>query len=162
MTTTTPKKNNHDLQGTRGYKQNLGQTKAAKRARADELNDNARGDVLQPTGEQGVRGGDSIPRQDVLQGSSRGTGKIRLHRAVSLPVGDPVASPPHYTAGKVECIDAIESAIEGLHGLAAFCAGNVLKYVWRHRRKGGAQDLRKARWYLDKLTTWTEHGRDGQ
>lgn len=62
-----------------------------------------------------------------------------------------VSHPPHYTAGKVECIDAIESATMGLDGLEAVCVGNVLKYMWRWRFKNGVEDLRKARWYLDKL-----------
>jgi hypothetical protein len=29
-----------------------------------------------------------------------------------------------------------------------FCQGNAFKYVWRHARKGGAEDLRKAVVYL--------------
>jgi hypothetical protein len=36
-----------------------------------------------------------------------------------------------------------------------FCGylkGNVLKYVWRYRYKGKpVEDLKKARWYLDRL-----------
>lgn len=62
-----------------------------------------------------------------------------------------VHHPAHYTAGKVECIDAIEAATVGLEGIQAVCTGNVIKYVWRFSRKNGDEDLRKARWYLDKL-----------
>lgn len=62
-----------------------------------------------------------------------------------------VHHPAHYTAGKVECIDAIEAATSGLEGIQAVCTGNVIKYVWRFSRKNGVEDLRKARWYLDKL-----------
>jgi len=40
-------------------------------------------------------------------------------------------------------------AIEGL-GLA-YHEGNVVKYVSRWKYKGGILDLRKARWYLDRL-----------
>jgi len=29
--------------------------------------------------------------------------------------------------------------------------GNVLKYVWRFRYKDNVKDLRKAKWYLEKL-----------
>ena len=68
-----------------------------------------------------------------------------------LDKGDVVNHPAHYTAGKVECIDAIEAATVGLEGIQAMCTGNVIKYVWRWKRKGGVQDLRKARWYLDRL-----------
>lgn len=32
-----------------------------------------------------------------------------------------------------------------------FCEGNVIKYVCRHRQKGGVEDLRKARHYLELL-----------
>lgn len=32
-----------------------------------------------------------------------------------------------------------------------FFEGNVVKYVTRWRQKGGVEDLRKARHYLDKL-----------
>lgn len=64
---------------------------------------------------------------------------------------NPVTKPAHYQ-GKVEAIDGIESAVEGLAGADAFNAGQVLKYVWRHHRKGKPlEDLRKARWYLDRL-----------
>lgn len=62
-----------------------------------------------------------------------------------------VDHPPHYTAGKIECIEAIEAATTGLEGLEAVCTANVIKYVWRWKRKNGVQDLAKARWYLDYL-----------
>ena len=32
-----------------------------------------------------------------------------------------------------------------------YLEGNVIKYLWRHRLKGGREDLRKAQWYLDRL-----------
>lgn len=64
---------------------------------------------------------------------------------------DPINRPSHYTAGKVECIDAIEAATVGLTGGAAYCTGNAIKYLWRWSRKGGVEDLRKARWYIDRL-----------
>ncbi len=62
-----------------------------------------------------------------------------------------VDHPPHYTAGKIECIEAIEAATTGLEGLEAVCTANVIKYVWRWKRKNGVQDLEKAKWYLDRL-----------
>ncbi len=37
-----------------------------------------------------------------------------------------------------------------------FCAGNVLKYVGRYRGKGGLDDLKKARWYLERLVELVE------
>ncbi|RQW09961.1 DUF3310 domain-containing protein [Paenibacillus rhizophilus] len=64
---------------------------------------------------------------------------------------DPVNRPKHYTSGKVECIDAIESAIAGLDANEAFLTGQVLKYMWRWKYKNGAEDLNKANWYLQRL-----------
>lgn len=59
--------------------------------------------------------------------------------------------PPHYTVGKVECIDAIESATTCLQGIEAVCTANIIKYVWRWKFKNGVEDLEKAKWYLNKL-----------
>lgn len=59
--------------------------------------------------------------------------------------------PVHYTHGKIECIDAIESATCNLTGIEAVCTGNIIKYVWRWKFKNGVEDLEKASWYLNKL-----------
>ena len=66
------------------------------------------------------------------------------------PPDDMVANPPHYTAGGVECIDAIEAALtpEEFRG---YCKGNAMKYVWRERHKGGSESVSKAAWYLARL-----------
>ena len=68
----------------------------------------------------------------------------------SHSVHDPI-NPAHYNQGKVECIDAIEAATKGLDGVEAFCTGNTIKYLWRWKNKGGVEDLKKARWYLDRM-----------
>ena len=47
-----------------------------------------------------------------------------------------VNHPTHYTKGKVECIDAIESATVGKTGIDAVCVANVIKYLWRYEEKG--------------------------
>lgn len=62
---------------------------------------------------------------------------------------DMVNSPPHYNQAGIECIDAIEAATGD--GYEYYLQGNIMKYVWRYRYKNGAEDLKKARWYLDKL-----------
>ncbi len=59
---------------------------------------------------------------------------------------DPVKHPNHYTQGGIECIDAIRAALGS--GFADYCAGNVIKYIWRHKFKNGIEDLRKAAVYL--------------
>ena len=57
---------------------------------------------------------------------------------------DNINHPPHYTAhpSGVECIQITEHM--------NFCLGNVVKYLWRADAKGGFDDLKKARWYLDR------------
>ena len=64
---------------------------------------------------------------------------------------DAVNHPEHYTAGKVECIDALEAATSGLTGIEAVCTANAIKYLWRWKLKNGAEDLEKAKWYIDRL-----------
>ena len=59
---------------------------------------------------------------------------------------DSVIRPSHYCAGSVECIEGIRAALGD--GFVDYCQGNVLKYVWRWRHKGGVEDLRKAQVYL--------------
>lgn len=66
-------------------------------------------------------------------------------------MSDNVNHPKHYTTGNVECIDAIESAIEGLNGKEGFLTGQVIKYMWRWKLKNGVEDLNKAEWYLQRL-----------
>ena len=59
---------------------------------------------------------------------------------------DPVNHPKHYTGhpSGVECIQVTEHM--------NFCLGNAVKYIWRAGLKSDnpAEDLRKARWYIDR------------
>lgn len=64
---------------------------------------------------------------------------------------DSVNHPEHYTNGKVECIDALESATMGLQGIEAVCTANAIKYLWRWKHKNGIEDLKKAIWYINRL-----------
>lgn len=61
-----------------------------------------------------------------------------------------VDHPPHYTTGKIETIDYIEDKLteEMLEG---YFVGNILKYLSRYKHKNGIEDLKKARWYLDRM-----------
>jgi hypothetical protein len=63
---------------------------------------------------------------------------------------DPVNAPEHYAASSIECIEAIEAQLSP-EEYKGFLKGNVAKYVWREKKKGGTESLRKARWYLDRL-----------
>ena len=64
---------------------------------------------------------------------------------------DNVNHPSHYTQGKVECIDALESATIGKSGIEAVCVANVIKYLWRYEEKNGLEDVKKAQFYLNRL-----------
>lgn len=60
-------------------------------------------------------------------------------------------NPTHYTRGAVECIDAIEAATVDKRGIEAACTANIIKYLWRYEAKNGIEDVKKARWYLERL-----------
>ena len=64
---------------------------------------------------------------------------------------DNVNHPAHYKQGDIECIDAIKAALtpEEFRG---YLKGNVIKYTWRERMKGNIESLKKAAWYLRRLT----------
>lgn len=68
---------------------------------------------------------------------------------------DPVNRPAHYTSSGIETIDAIEAWD------LDYRLGNVVKYVSRAGKKDPAktvEDLRKARWYLDRAIMHAEQG----
>jgi len=72
--------------------------------------------------------------------------------------GDPVHHPPHYTFGKIEVLDAIEDWGLDYH------RGNVVKYMVRAGKKDPdkmIEDLRKARFYIDRLIKLKQENRDG-
>jgi len=60
-------------------------------------------------------------------------------------MNDNVNHPKHYNShpSGVECIEITEHM--------NFCLGNAVKYIWRASLKGKeVEDLRKARWYIDR------------
>lgn len=66
-------------------------------------------------------------------------------------VPDMVDHPPHYTdGGSIECIEAIEAQLTD-EEYRGYLKGNVAKYLWRERHKGGTESLKKAQWYLRRL-----------
>lgn len=66
-------------------------------------------------------------------------------------MSDNVNHPAHYTTGKIEVIDFIEDQKLPYH------LGNVVKYIARAPHKGTElQDLKKARWYLDRYIAGKE------
>ena len=75
-----------------------------------------------------------------------------------------VEHPSHYTSGGIECIDAMKAMLSGYEQAKIatkfywhFLSGQILKYLWRWPLKERPlQDLKKARWYLDKLISDVE------
>jgi len=64
---------------------------------------------------------------------------------------DPI-NPSHYKHLPAEAIDIIEAAIaKAPSNQSAFLQGQVIKYMLRCWSKKGIEDLRKAKWYLDRL-----------
>ena len=64
---------------------------------------------------------------------------------------DPVTNPAHYNEKGVEAITAIEASMPD-EEFRGYCKGNAMKYLWRYQYKGKpVEDLKKCRWYLDKL-----------
>ena len=63
---------------------------------------------------------------------------------------DAVNGPRHYNNGDVECIDAMEAMLNE-EEFIGYLRGNSFKYRWRYTYKDGQQDLRKAKWYEDRL-----------
>ena len=70
--------------------------------------------------------------------------EIARQREVIAAQQDVVNNPEHYRKhpSGVECVTITEHM--------GFCLGNVIKYVWRADLKGGIEDLKKARWYIDR------------
>lgn len=63
---------------------------------------------------------------------------------------DPVNHPSHYETGcGFECMDVITET-QGVEATKNFCLCNAMKYLYRHRRKNGVEDIKKAIWYLNK------------
>lgn len=70
---------------------------------------------------------------------------------------DNVNHPTHYANGKFECIDVMVET-QGVEAVKAFCLCNAFKYLYRHNNKNGIEDIKKARWYLDKYLELAEEG----
>lgn len=72
--------------------------------------------------------------------------------------------PSHYTYGNRETISIIEDVLSD-HNFTAYegyLIGNVVKYLCRHKHKGGAEDLKKAQKYLEFLIKNKEDSGGGE
>lgn len=61
-----------------------------------------------------------------------------------------IEHPSRYMHGNVECFDMLEAALSPREFIG-FCKGNILKYIWREKDKGGFEDLQKAEIYAQRL-----------
>ncbi len=74
---------------------------------------------------------------------------------------DMVNHPSHYTQGKYECIDVIFDVLsQHKDSVSAWLTGQIIKYIWRWPFKNGGEDLKKTRFYLDKLIAYEESKND--
>ena len=74
-------------------------------------------------------------------------------------VSDQVNHPSHYETGKFECIEVMEEAL-GYDAVRDFCICNAFKYIYRHKRKNGCEDIKKAQWYINKYVDMTEKAKE--
>ena len=68
---------------------------------------------------------------------------------------DNVNHPQHYESGQFECIDVMLET-QGIEEVKSFCICNAFKYLYRHNRKNGVEDIKKAKWYVDKYIELAE------
>lgn len=79
--------------------------------------------------------------------------------AYNAITGDNVNHPTHYETGKFECIDVMREAL-GDRVVKDFCIANSFKYIYRHKRKNSIEDIKKAKWYIDKYLELEENNND--
>lgn len=75
---------------------------------------------------------------------------------------DNVNHPSHYEdlLEDYECIDAMV-LLFGKEQTISFCRLNAFKYIFRHEKKNGKEDLDKAEWYLHKIEELEEEKKNG-
>ena len=84
-----------------------------------------------------------------------------VYKNMDKNVPDMVNHPQHYTQGGIECIDALKAATVGKRGIEAVCVSNVIKYLWRYEEKNGIEDVRKAKFYIERLLKELEESQQG-
>ena len=74
---------------------------------------------------------------------------------------DNVNHPQHYESGKFECIEVMLET-QGTEAVKSFCICNAFKYLYRHSKKNGIEDIKKAKWYLDKYIELTKSKKESR
>ncbi len=103
-----------------------------------------------PTTVQTTGAGWEWPRYHSVPFGSQISEKELIAARGLLKAFDSVEKPSHYASGDIECIDAMRAQMSK-EEFEGHMKGNVIKYMWRWREKGGVESLKKARWYLNKL-----------
>jgi len=70
--------------------------------------------------------------------------------------GDIVNHPNHYNSYSREVIDTMQGSMTK-EEFKGYLKGNIIKYLTRYQFKNGVEDLKKAQWYLNKLTEVVEN-----
>lgn len=84
--------------------------------------------------------------------SDNNTEKCKDNKDLSLYKNDNIISPNHYVSDDgIEVFDVQEAFIHELKAMSASYWCNVVKYILRFQRKNGVEDLKKAKYYLEKL-----------
>jgi hypothetical protein len=108
-----------------------------------------------------VNASDCRPVEPAIEACTKTANDQLRQSLMDYPFGEPsncpeipdssidLINPSHYKQGGIECIEAIKAATGD--AFVGYVWGNVLKYLWRWPKKGGVDDLKKARWYLDRL-----------
>ena len=78
--------------------------------------------------------------------------KCKGNKGLSWYNVDNIISPNHYASDKgFEVFDVQEAFIHELKGMSASYWCNIVKYILRFQKKNGVEDLKKAKYYLEKL-----------
>lgn len=96
------------------------------------------------------------PIKDHLAGSEKCYSEgANIERNYELMFGnkstesDNVNHPSHYKTGNFECIDVMIET-QGVEAVKNFCICNAFKYLYRHNGKNDVEDIKKAKWYIEK------------
>lgn len=69
---------------------------------------------------------------------------------------DVVNNPNHYKRGDIECFDALKSSMTK-EQLLGHLKATAISYLWRYDLKNGVEDVKKAKWYVDRMVKELEN-----
>lgn len=81
---------------------------------------------------------------------------INMSNTNGTATQDIVNHPNHYNSYSREVIDTIQGSMTA-EEFKGYLKGNIIKYLTRYQFKNGVEDLKKAQWYLNKLTEVAEN-----